>query len=455
MHTKIFRPPGFHGGIRSAIAIICSISLASASAASMYQDASSSQAQPQRIPNDKLDAMVAPIALYPDPLLGQVLVSSTYPLEIVQLEQWLEKNKALAGKQLTDAVEKQSWDPSVQAMAAFPDVVKNMTENIKWTADLGNAFLAQQGDVMDAVQRMRAKAEQSGKLESTSQQTVQTQVDQGKNVIVIQPASPDVVYVPTYDPVAVWGAPMYYPYPPVYYPPGYVAAASAISFGVGIAIGAAWGGGGWGWGCGWGGGNIVINNNNAFVNHYNQNRINGGNRYAGNGNRWQHNPAHRGGAPYGDRATAQRFGGNTTAGRQAAARQSANRMQSGLGNARPNGSNGIGNGRPNPGGGVGSANRGGNLGGIGSGNRGANPGSIGSANRSAAGLGGMGGDRIGNRQTSPSVGGRQGAFGGAGMGGQGARQSIQRGRSSMGGGFSRGGGGFSRGGGMRGGGRRR
>lgn len=450
MHLEIFRPPGFRGGIRSAIAILCSISLVSGAPLSLDQNASPTQAQSERIPNDKLDAMVAPIALYPDPLVGQFLVASTYPLEVVQLEQWLEKNKGLTGKQLTDAVEKQPWDPSIQAMAAFPDVVKNMTENIKWTADLGNAFLAQQGDVMDAIQRMRAKAQSAGKLESTPQQTVQTQVDQGKQVIVIEPASPEVVYVPTYDPVAVWGAPLYYPYPPVYYPPGYVAA-SAISFGVGVAIGAAWGGGGWGWGCGWGGNNVVINNRNAFVNHYNQNRINqGGNRYAGNGNRWQHNPAHRGGAPYGDRGTAQRFGGNTAAGRQALANQGANRMQSGLGNARPNGGGVGGNARPNLGGGVGNPRP--NAGaGIGSANRSGNPGGIGSANRSVGGAGGMGGgDRIGNRQT---FGGGQGAFGG----GAGARQSVQRGRSSMGGGgFSRGGGGFSRGGGgMRGGGRRR
>jgi hypothetical protein len=273
---------------------------------------------------------------------------------------------------------------------------------------------------------MRAKAQDSGKLQSSDQQTVKTEQVQNKSVIVIEPASPDVVYEPIYDPVAIWGAPLYYPYPPVYYPPGYVAA-SAISFGLGVAIGAAWGGGGWGWNCGWGGNNIVINNNNAFVNHYNQNRINGGNRYAGANNRWQHNPAHRGGAPYGDRATAQRFAGaargDTGAARQAAARQNIGRMQGAAGNARPN-----------AGGGIGSANRSAAGGGIGS---------VGN---------GMGGDRIGNRQTSRGPGG--GAFGGAasGMSGANARQSVQRGRSSMGGGFSRGGG--MRGGGMRGGRRR-
>ena len=450
MNTKIFQPPGCRGALRGAIAILCTISLASGNPTYIAQDPN--QAPPSRISNDQLDAMVTPIALYPDGLVGQVLVASTYPLEIVQLNQWLEKNKGLTGKALTDAVEKQPWDPSVQAMATFPDVVKNMTENVKWTADLGNAFLAQQGDVMDAIQRMRTRAQQSGNLQSTQQQTVQTRVEDNKTVVVIEPSNPEVVYVPTYDPVAVWGAPVAYPYPPVYYPPGYVAT-GLISFGVGMAIGAAWGGGGWGWGCGWGGSNININNNNAFINHYNSNRVNGGNRYAGNGNSWQHNPAHRGGAPYGDRSTAQRFGGSTAAGRQDAVRQNAGRMQqNGIGNARPNTGGGVGAAnRMAPGGGVGSPNRGGNGGGIGSANRAAPGGGMGGAGAGAA-RSGMGGDNIGNRQTSRSSAG-QGAFGGASSGGNrgNAGQSMQRGRSSMGGG----GGGGMRGGGARGGGRRR
>src|SRR5207249_11136081 len=116
-------------------------------------------AEAPKIPNDQLDSLVAPIALYPDPLLAQTLAASTYPLEIIQLEQWMNKNKNLKGKGLADAVEKQNWDPSVQAMAVFPDVVKQLAENVSWTSDLGNAFLAQQADVMDAAQRMRAKAQ--------------------------------------------------------------------------------------------------------------------------------------------------------------------------------------------------------------------------------------------------------------------------------------------------------
>src|SRR5205807_9264811 len=161
-----------------------------------------------KIPNDQLDSLVAPIALYPDPLLSQTLVASTYPLEVVQLQQWLEKNNSLKGTALANAVEKQNWDPSIQAMAALPAVVKQLGDNIAWTSDLGNAFLAQQSDVMDAVQRMRAKAESKGTLKTSAHQTVQTKtVENGKQAIVIQPAQPDVVYVPSYDPVVVYGAP--------------------------------------------------------------------------------------------------------------------------------------------------------------------------------------------------------------------------------------------------------
>ncbi|MBV9957658.1 MAG: DUF3300 domain-containing protein, partial [Acidobacteria bacterium] len=201
-----------------------------------------------KIPADQLDALVAPIALFPDEMLGQTLVASTYPLELIQLQQWLEKNPGLKDKKLVDAVKKQPWDPSIQAMAALPELVKRLADDIQWTTDLGNAFLAQQGDVMDAIQRMRAKAQGTGALVSNQQQKVETQVVESKSVIVIEQANPEVVYVPSYNPTVVYGPPVY-PYPPVYYPPyptGGVIAASAISFGVGLAMGAAWGGG-WGW----------------------------------------------------------------------------------------------------------------------------------------------------------------------------------------------------------------
>src|SRR5438552_14629877 len=126
--------------------------------------------QAPKVPNDELDSLVAPIALYPDPLLAQTLAASTYPLEIIQLQQWMDQNKNLKDKALAQAVQKQNWDPSVQAMAGYPEVVQRMAGNIQWTDDLGNAFLAQQSDVMDAVQPMRGKAESKGTLKKTQQQ---------------------------------------------------------------------------------------------------------------------------------------------------------------------------------------------------------------------------------------------------------------------------------------------
>ena len=253
------------------------------------------------IPPDQLDSLVAPIALYPDPMLAQVLAASTYPLEIIQLQQWLAKNPGLKDKALADAVAKQPWDPSVQGMAGLPDVVKLLADDIQWTTDLGNAFLAQQSDVMEAVQRMRKKAQGTGNLKSTEQQKVETKTVENKTVIVVEQANPQVVYVPSYNPTVVYGPPVY-PYPPITYPPpGYYAAGMAISFGVGLAMGAMWGGG-WGYGCGWGGNNVNVNVNNNFnrntnINGGNRNNINGGNRPSqlpaggrGNGT-WQHNPS--------------------------------------------------------------------------------------------------------------------------------------------------------------------
>src|SRR5688572_1586009 len=293
--------------------------------------------QPVKIPTDQLDSLVAPIALYPDPLLSQVLVASTYPLEIIQLQQWLERNKNLKDKALMDAVSKQPWDPSIQAMAALPEVVKRLADDVQWTTDLGNAFLAQQVDVMDAIQRMRQKAQGTGALKSSEQVRVETKLVQEKTVIIIEQASPEVVYVPVYDPVYVYGAPVY-PYPAIYYPTystGTVVAATAISFGVGVALGAAWGGG-WGWGCGWGNNDIDVNVNNNFNRNVN---VSGGNRVnnISGGNKWQHNPRHRGGAPYPNRGTADRFGGtargDSLANRQRAAGKELNRRDGDLGSA--------------------------------------------------------------------------------------------------------------------------
>jgi hypothetical protein len=221
---------------RRVLAVICAVAIgpaeafvqvASASAAaipqaSAAQDAALNAAPP--IPPDQLDSLVAPIALYPDPLLAQTLAASTYPLEIMQLQQWLARNPGLKDKALADGVAQQPWDASVQSMAVLPDVVKRLADDIQWTTDLGNAFLAQQSDVMDAVQRMRQKAQGTGNLQSTQQQVVETRVVEDETVIVIEQASPETIYVPSYDPMVVYGPPIY-PYPPIYYPPaGYVAA---------------------------------------------------------------------------------------------------------------------------------------------------------------------------------------------------------------------------------------
>ena len=173
----------------------------------------------QALTPDQLDDLVAPVALFPDPLLSQVFVASTYPLELVQASQWLQRNPGLAGADLTQAVQQQNWDPSIQALIVFPDVIKRLNDDITWTTSLGNAFLAQQAEVMDAVQRMRLKAQQAGKLASSPQATVTTQAENGQNYIEIQPANPEVIYVPVYDPVWIWGAPVWYPYPRWWWPP--------------------------------------------------------------------------------------------------------------------------------------------------------------------------------------------------------------------------------------------
>src|SRR4051794_29139010 len=254
--------------LRSLLAILCAIILVpgdtlAQTAKQSSSPASSAKSQGATIPPEQLDALVAPIALYPDPLLAQTMAASTYPLEIILLQQWLEKNKGLKDKALADAAAKQPWDPSVQALAALPEVVKRLADDIQWTTDLGNAFLAQQQNVMDAVQRMRKKAQDKGNLKTTEQQKVETKAIENKTVIVVEQANPQVVYVPSYNPVVVYGPPVY-PYPPIYYPPwGYYAAGVAISFGVGVMMGAFWSGG-WGWGCGWGGNNVYINNFNNF-----------------------------------------------------------------------------------------------------------------------------------------------------------------------------------------------
>ena len=315
---------------RQIVAVLCTtliapggVSLAQQAAPTAQQPATTAEKPKVKSP-EQLDSLVAPIALYPDPLLAQVLAASTYPLEVVQAQRWFKANPKLTGEDLTKAAAKQPWDASVQALVAFPGALKLLDENVQWTTDLGNAFLDQQSGVMEAVQRMRKKAKDGGKLESTKEQKIEVKVIENKNIIEIKPADPQVIYVPSYNPTVVYGPPVY-AYPPIYYPPyptGAVVATAAVSFGVGVMMGAMWSGcchGGYGWGCGWGGGNNNITINNNFNQRYGYANVNGGNRTnvsggnrtnVGGGSSWQHNPQHRGAVPYSNRSTAQQFGGS-------------------------------------------------------------------------------------------------------------------------------------------------
>jgi len=268
---------------------------------------------------EDLDQLLAPIALYPDSLLAQIFMASTYPLEVVQAGRWVKANPNLKGDAVTAALEQQNWDPSVKSLVNFPQVLDMMNEKLDWTQKLGDAFLAQQKDVMDTVQKLRAKAEGEGNLKSTEQQKVI--VEKETQTIIIEPANPQVVYVPTYNPAVVYG-PWWYPaYPPYYwYPPGYVAGAALFSFGVGVAIGAAWG---YAWGgCNWRRGDVNVNiNQNTNINtkidrsKY-QNKITTG---QGGRGEWKHNPEHRKGVSYRDKDTAQKF--NKAASREAQSRE--------------------------------------------------------------------------------------------------------------------------------------
>jgi hypothetical protein len=267
----------------------------------MAQQQPPSQPTTPVFPAAQLDDLVAPIALYPDPLLSQVLVASTYPLEVVEAQQWLQHNSSLTGANLMNAAKQQNWDPSVQALVAFPDVLTKLNQDVRWTTDLGNAFLAQQADVMRSVQHMRALAQANGKLSNSPQQTVTDQSQNGQTAIAIEPANPQVIYVPTYDPSYVWGPPIWGAYPALYYPPfgfGFFP-----GFNVGLFFGGwgGWGWGGWGWGSNWFGNNIVINHN--FFGHFGFR----GNWGGGSGI-WAHNPDHRLGIPYPNRQLSGRFG---------------------------------------------------------------------------------------------------------------------------------------------------
>jgi hypothetical protein len=266
----------------------------------------------QQLPEGQIEQLVAPIALYPDPLLTQVLMASTYPLEVVEAARWSHDNSMVNGQALADAMQAQPWDPSVKALTAVPQTLQMMSDKLNWTQQLGDAFLAQQQDVLAAVQKLRAEAQAAGNLQSTPQQVVTVApapVDvAASNVpppIVIEPVNPDVYYVPVYDPAVAYGTWGYPDYPPFYWsPPGFVAS-NVVSFAAGVAVGSAiWGG------CDWWQHNVIINVNRFNVfNHTNINFAN---------NTWIHNPEHRHGVPYQNASLTRRFGtANEAAAREA------------------------------------------------------------------------------------------------------------------------------------------
>jgi Protein of unknown function (DUF3300) len=259
--------------------------------------ADSGSQQQQLLDAGQLDQLVAPIALYSDPLLAQVLMASTYPLEVVQADRFAKANKTLTGDNLTAALDKQDWDASVKQLVSTPTVLAMMNDKLDWTQALGDAVLAQQADVMDAVQRLRAKAQANGKLETTEQQKVVVTQDQGSAPIIeIEPASPEVIYVPYYEPAVVYGAWPYPAYPPYYFPPpaGYIvggAIATGLAWGAAYAIGhEIWDD------FDWRQGNIDVDiNRNVNVNADR------------NFNKWEHNSYHRRGVAYDNDAVRNKF----------------------------------------------------------------------------------------------------------------------------------------------------
>jgi uncharacterized membrane protein YgcG len=371
----------------------------------------------------ELDELLAPVALYPDALLAQVLMASTYPLEVVEAARWQKANPSLKDKALEDALQKQSWDPAVKSLTAVPQVLTMMNEKLDWTQKLGDAFLAQQADVMKTTQNLRAKAQAAGNLKSTPEQTVKTEKEGDKTVYIIESPKPEVVYVPTYNPATVYGS-WWYPYPPpyYYYPPGYVYGGAGLAFATGVVVGAAiWGN------CNWGGNEININRTN--YNNFNKTNI--------QNNKFEHNAANRKGVPYKDGATAQKynkggdkaaaqsreqFRGHADQGRQQLQGMDKSQLQSQVGAA-------------DRAGGQGSRAGGGETGGRAGAGSGASAGT-----RDTGSRGSGGGASASTRQSSGSSGG---GFSGSGSGAS-TRAASSRGASSRGGG-----GGGGRGGGGR------
>jgi len=393
----------------------------------------------------QLEEMIAPIALYPDDVLSTVCIAATYPLEVVEADRWRKQNASLQGEALQKALEQQDWDPSVKSLINFPDVLDRMSQNLQWTQDLGDAFLSQRSQLMDAAQRLRAKAYDAGTLKTTSQQTVTR--DAAQNTIVVQPANPQTVYVPTYAPATVYG-PTYAPPPTPYYPsfwatPGGAVTAGVLGFGAGIAttalIGSAfnwhdhdvyvhnnYGGGGYHGGGYHGNANVNVNKN------IDVNRTN----VRAKGEKWQFNPEHRRGVRYRDPATAQKFQSRDRIANQQRVDRDAARGFDRSGGGKL-GQPGAGQGANRPGGGQGAKQ-------LGGGQLANRPGGDQGAKRQ----GGGGRGQAGNRPGLPGGGDRQaraqrpqaakrpankpaGAFGDAG-GGRGSFDASRRGAASRG-----------------------
>ncbi len=398
---------------------------------------------------EQIEALVAPIALYPDSVLSQVLMASTYPLEIVHAARWVKANPNVKGDAAVKAVENESWDTSVKSLVAFPQILEPMNDKIDWTQKLGDAFLAQQKDVFAAVQRLRARAKDAGNLKSNEQQNVVVEQAPagGQTIVKIVPANPEVIYVPAYNPTVVYGAWSYPAYPPTYWPPYpayYPGAALATGFAWGIGLAAA---GAIFSDCNWGGGDVNIDVDKAT----NINRNTDRNKVQAQGGRWQHDAGHRQGVAYRDNATRDKFAGQAPG--------AANRSQyrgrtgdtgaglgatdrAGAGNRattadRANAGNRVSsNDRPAAGNRPATADRAG----------GANQG-VGS-NRGSASTSDMSRVSSGNRGGGYSGGGRDSSFSGVGGSGGATQRSYDRGRSSMqGSGFNRPSGGGARGGG--------
>ncbi len=277
---------------------------APAAAQSAASSASGSSGDDSGFSTEQLEQLVAPIALYPDSLITQILMAATYPLEVVQADRFMLEHPDLKGDALDTALKEQDWDLSIKGLCTLPDVLNKMSQNLDWAQDLGDAFLGQKEELLDTVQHMRGKANDAGNLETTEQQVVTVQQDK---IIIIESPQPEIIYVPTYSPTVVYGPSWFYPryYYPAFYappPPGY----GLVTFGVGVAVGAAiWGHCRWGWG------HSHVNINVNRYNNFNRNTNINHNRtsLSGSSANWQHNSSHRKGVNYQNSSVANKYGG--------------------------------------------------------------------------------------------------------------------------------------------------